>query len=219
MNVYVVGTVMANRLGLDPALKEGRATRPASIPRGTLKFSRSVAIPSMIMFHWWDRKPVHYLCTGAVMTESTIGRKVKQLGAITVPCPQAVTDYQRWMGGVDVHNQLRLQKYSLHTSAKFLKYYKSLFFGFVDLALVNSFLSHKEAAAIDDKPVMKRGASFGVLQKQLLQLKTEDFAGVVATPLSGSQKRQRTPIRVTHQLEQRDNWVTVSGVQKRRQLS
>uniref|UniRef100_H3H558 PiggyBac transposable element-derived protein domain-containing protein n=1 Tax=Phytophthora ramorum TaxID=164328 RepID=H3H558_PHYRM len=198
MNVYVVGTVMTNRLGLDPALEEGRTTRPASIPRGTFKFARSVAIPSMVMFHWWDRKPVHYLCTGAIITESTIGRKVKQLGAITVPCPQAVTDYQRWMGGVDVHDQLRLQK--------------SLFFGFVDLALVNAFLSHKEAAAMDGKPAMKRGVWFGVLQNQLLQLKSSDFAGVVATPLSGSQKRQRTHIRVTHQLEQRNDWVTVGGV-------
>ncbi|KAE8897493.1 hypothetical protein PF003_g18412 [Phytophthora fragariae] len=219
MIVYVVGTVMTDRLGLDPALKEGRATRPASIPRGTFMFARSVAIPSMVMFHWWDRNPVHYVCTGAVMTESTIGRKVKQLGAITVPCPQAVTDYQRWMGGVDVHDQLRLQKYSLQTSTKFLKYYKRLFLGFVDLALVNAFLSHKEAAAMTGKPAMKRGAWFGVLQNQLLQLKTEDFAGVVATPLSASQKRQRTPIRVTHQLEQRDDWVTVSGAQKRRQRS
>ncbi|KAE9006781.1 hypothetical protein PF011_g11430 [Phytophthora fragariae] len=76
-----------------------------------------------------------------------------------------------------------------------------------------------EAAAMTGKPAMKRGAWFGVLQNQLLQLKTEDFAGVVATPLSASQKRQRTPIRVTHQLEQRDDWVTVSGAQKRRQRS
>uniref|UniRef100_H3GSL0 PiggyBac transposable element-derived protein domain-containing protein n=1 Tax=Phytophthora ramorum TaxID=164328 RepID=H3GSL0_PHYRM len=182
MNVYVVGTVMSNRLCLDPALKEGRATRPASIPRGTFKFARSVAIPSTVMFHWWD----------------------------------PVTDYQRWMGGVDVHDQLRLQKYSLQTSTKFLKYYKSLFFGFVDIALVNAFLSHKEAAVMGCKPAMKRGAWFGVLQNQLLQLKAEDFAGVVATPLSGSQKRQRTHIRVTHQLEQRNDWVTVGGVQKRR---
>uniref|UniRef100_H3H636 PiggyBac transposable element-derived protein domain-containing protein n=1 Tax=Phytophthora ramorum TaxID=164328 RepID=H3H636_PHYRM len=185
-----------------------RATRLASIPRGTFKFARSVAIPSLVMFHWWDRKPVQYLCTGAIMTESTIGRKVKQLGAIAVACPQAVTDYQRWMGGVDVHDQLRLQKYSLQPVI-----------WLCDLALVNAFLSHKEAAAMDGKPVMKRGAWFGVHQNQLLQLKTEDFAGVVATPLSGSQKRQRTPIRVTHQLEQRNDWATVRGVQKRRQRS
>jgi hypothetical protein len=46
------------------------------------------------------------------MTQSTIVRSIKQVGAISVPCP-AVNDYQRWMGGVDVHDQLRLQKFSL----------------------------------------------------------------------------------------------------------
>ncbi|GMG17519.1 unnamed protein product [Phytophthora fragariaefolia] len=219
MNVYIIGTVMSNRLGLNPALKERRATRPVSIPRGSFKFARSVAIPSMVMFQWWDRKPVHYLCTGAVMSGSSINRSVKQVGPISVPCPEAVTNYQRWMGSVDVHDQLRLQKYSLQTSTKFIKYYKSLFFGFVDLSLVNAYISHKEAAAMAGKPAMKRGECFGVLQNQLLQLKATDFAGAVVTPPPGRQKRKRTPVRFTHQLEQCEDWVRVSGVQKRRQRS
>jgi hypothetical protein len=93
MNVYVIGTIMMNRLGNDKNVKERRQTRPAIIPRGTLTFSRSVAVPSMVAFHWWDPKPVHYLYTGAVMSDSTIGRKVKQVGAITVSCPSPV-NYQ-----------------------------------------------------------------------------------------------------------------------------
>lgn len=218
MNVYVIGTIMVNRLGLDKNLQVKRATRPANIPRGTFTFSRSVAIPSMIAFHWWDRKPVHYLCTGATMAPSTIERKVKQVGAITVPCPAAVNDYQGWMGGVDVHDQLRLQAYSLQTSTKFKKYYKSLFLGFVDLALVNAYISHTEAAKIAGIPAMKRREWYGVLQNQLLQLKAEDFTGVVATPPPSAQKRKRTP-RLTHVLEQCEDWVTVSNVQKRRQRS
>ncbi|GMF51785.1 unnamed protein product [Phytophthora fragariaefolia] len=76
-----------------------------------------------------------------------------------------------------------------------MKYYKSLFLGFVDLALVNAYISHKQTAKIIGTPPMKRGEWYGVLQNQLLQLKAEDFAG------------------------QSDDWVTVSGVQKRRQRS
>jgi hypothetical protein len=219
MNVYVLGTVMTNRIGYDNNVKEKRQVRPASIPRGTFTFSRSVAIPTMVAFHWWDRKPVHYLCTGAVMSESSIGRKVKQVGAITVPCPVPVTDYQRWMGGVDVHDQLRLQNYSLQTSTKFTKYYKSLFLGFVDLALVNAYISHKEAAKIAGTMAMKRAEWYSILQNQLLQLKAEDFAGVVVTPPTAIQKRKRSAVRLTHVLEQGEDWVTVSGVQKRRQRS
>ena len=99
MNVYVVGTIMTNRLGFPRIVVEKRATRPNSIERGTFSFSRSVAVPTMIVFHWWDRKPVHYLCTGSAMSASTINRNVKRVGQISVPCPSAVKDYQRWMGG------------------------------------------------------------------------------------------------------------------------
>ncbi|KAG6623498.1 uncharacterized protein IUM83_01970 [Phytophthora cinnamomi] len=132
----------------------------------------------------------------AVVSESSIYRIVKLVGPISVPCPEAVTNYQRWMGGVDVHDQVRLQKYSLQTSTKFIKYYKNLFFGFVDLALVNAYFSHKEAEAMAGKPALKR-----------------------ATPPPGRQKRVRAPVRFTHQLEQCEKWVTVSGMQKRRQRS
>ncbi|RLN90432.1 hypothetical protein BBJ28_00026354 [Nothophytophthora sp. Chile5] len=52
-----------------------------------------------------------------------------------------------------------------------------------------------------------------------LQIKPQDFAGVVATPTISSQKRKRAPVRHTHAPEQSEDWVTVSGVQKRRQRS
>ncbi|OWY98092.1 LOW QUALITY PROTEIN: hypothetical protein PHMEG_00031231 [Phytophthora megakarya] len=218
MNIYVVGTIMINRLGLDKNLKVTRATRSAHIPRGTFTFMRSVAISSMVAFHWWDHKPVHYLCTGAVMKASTIERKVKQIGGITVPCPAAVNNYQGWMGGGDVHDQLRLQAYSHQSSTKFKKYYKCLFLGFVDLALVNAYITHTEAAKIAGCPAMKRRELYGVLQNQLLQLKLETFTGVVATPLPTVQKRKRIP-RLTHVLEQNEDCMTAGNVQKRRQRS
>ncbi|GMF32224.1 unnamed protein product [Phytophthora fragariaefolia] len=75
MNVYVVGTVMTNCLGIDQNMKTKCKTRPASIPRGTFSFSRSIAIPNLLTYLWWDRKPVYYLCTGSVMMESSIERK------------------------------------------------------------------------------------------------------------------------------------------------
>eukprot|EP00644_Phytophthora_capsici_P001232 jgi/Phyca11/105171/e_gw1.10.790.1 len=68
MGIYVVGTIMSDRLGFDKAVKESRKTRPAAIPRGSFLFSRSTAVPTMVAFHWWDRKPVHFLCTGSAMT-------------------------------------------------------------------------------------------------------------------------------------------------------
>ncbi|KAK1936983.1 hypothetical protein P3T76_009761 [Phytophthora citrophthora] len=113
MNVYVVGTIMTSRLGYNKKLQSSSKTRPASIPHGSFSFLRSIAAPSMIAYVWWDRKPVYYLCTGAIMAESSIKRKLKKRGSVRVPCPSAVNNYQNWMSGVDVHDQLRLQSYSL----------------------------------------------------------------------------------------------------------
>ncbi|GMF53545.1 unnamed protein product [Phytophthora fragariaefolia] len=99
MNVYAVGTVMTNRLGIDQNIKTKCKSRPASIRRSTFTCSRSTAIPSLLTYIWWDRKPVYYLCAGSVMTGSSIERKVKRVGPMLVPCPPAVNDYQNWTGG------------------------------------------------------------------------------------------------------------------------
>jgi hypothetical protein len=84
------------------------------------------------------------------------------------------------------------------------------------MALVNAFITHKESAKITGSTPLKRAEWFAVLQNQLLQLKLEDFQDV-ETPTDP--KRKRSKLRPTHQLEQSDDWVVMSGVQKRRQRS
>ncbi|KAG6618509.1 uncharacterized protein IUM83_01177 [Phytophthora cinnamomi] len=170
MSVYIVGTIMTNRLGFSRNVRETRRTRPSSIPRGSFTFSRSVAVPSMVVFHWWDRKPVHYLCTGSAMAESTIKRNVKRVGPITVPCPSA-----------------------------------SLFLGFLDLAMVTAYLSHKEACKLNGTTAMKRGEWYSVLQNQLLQLKAQDFQGITVTPptRSGQETGLRKKTRRELQMDAR----------------
>jgi hypothetical protein len=59
-------------------------------------------------------------------------------------------------------------------------------------------------------PRIKRGKLFCVLQNQLLQLKLQDFAGMVTSTIA-SQKRKRSPVRHTHVLEQSEDFVTVRG--------
>jgi hypothetical protein len=44
------------------------------------------------------------------------------------------------MGGVDVHDQIRLQ-----LAVTFRKYYKAIFLGLIDMALVNAFIVFREA--------------------------------------------------------------------------
>ncbi|KAG6966079.1 hypothetical protein JG688_00006935 [Phytophthora aleatoria] len=47
------------------------------------------------------------------------------------------------MGGMDVHDQLRLQRYSLQRAVRFRKYCKPLVLGLIDLAIVNGYFVHK----------------------------------------------------------------------------
>ncbi|GMF33646.1 unnamed protein product [Phytophthora fragariaefolia] len=216
MSVYVIGTVMTNRLGFDRAVVAEHKTRPRSIERGSFKFSRSTAVPTMVACLSWDCKPVHYLATGVSMAEDRIQRNLKRLGQTTFKCPKLVTDYQRWMGGVDVHDQLRLQSSSIQLPFRFRKYYKSLFFGLLDLALVNAYITHKEASRLGGETPMKRYEWLNTLHKQLLQLKDEDFQNA-PTPSPLTRKRRR-PASSGHTLVQFDDWVIVKGgIQKRRQ--
>ncbi|ETL45592.1 hypothetical protein L916_04349, partial [Phytophthora nicotianae] len=69
----------------------------------------------------------------------------------TVSWPSVVCPYLQYMGGVDRHDQLRLQSYSIQMSCRFRKYYKGLFLELVDMALVNGYITHKCNAVKQNK--------------------------------------------------------------------
>ena len=79
------------------------------------------------------------------------------------------------MGGVDVHDQLRLQRYSIQRAIRMRKYYKTIFLGLVDLAMVNAFVVHPIAMQRRDKPVPTHAAFMRRLHIDLLNQTNEDF--------------------------------------------
>ncbi|GMG17649.1 unnamed protein product [Phytophthora fragariaefolia] len=91
-----------------------------------------------------DSKPVNLIATGCATTPTTVTRKEKGCAeSQVVPCPKLLADYHSGMGGVDRHDQLRLQRYSIQRCVAFKKYYRQLFFAFVVMAIVNGFIVHK----------------------------------------------------------------------------
>jgi hypothetical protein len=104
-----------------------------------------------------------------------VDRRVKGGAKVQVPAPRCVVDYQRWMGGVDIHDQLRLQRYSIQLSVVFRKYYKSIFLGLLDIALVNAYIVWKAHAQEQGLPVPKHHKFLETLQHQLLLLSPEDL--------------------------------------------
>jgi hypothetical protein len=102
-----------------------------------------------------------------------------------VPAPELVRDYHRWMGGVDVHDQLRMQRYSVQLSYKTRKYYKTLFLGLFDMALVNAFIVFRHHKKLNDnrpqgkKRPPKHYAFFEALLEQLLAVDSAEAYDII----------------------------------------
>ncbi|POM71752.1 LOW QUALITY PROTEIN: Hypothetical protein PHPALM_11641 [Phytophthora palmivora] len=165
-----------DKQGQDKNIKVKSETRPASIPRGYFACSRYVTIPMMIAFHY---KPVHYLCTDAVMTVSTIGRKV-HFGAMS--------SRSELLSALDgsmctINSAFKLTRGKLQPNSRS---------SFNDLALVNAHISHKETTKITGATAMT----------------SKKWYSVVPTPPPTHQKRKRTRVPLTHALELSENWVT-----------
>ncbi|KAG3035161.1 hypothetical protein PC121_g1878 [Phytophthora cactorum] len=124
---------------------------------------------------WWDNKPVELLATGASRAMGSCERRLRGGRTLTVPCPSLVLNYQKWVGGVDVHDQLRLQRYSLQMSVTFKKYYKTLFLDLVDMALVSAYTVHREAQTARGETVMRHSEFLVTLQAQPLDATADDF--------------------------------------------
>ncbi|KAF1784929.1 hypothetical protein GQ600_7895 [Phytophthora cactorum] len=101
----------------------------------------------------WDNRPVQLLSTGGSIDPDRVARREKSGEQAEVACPRILKNYQSFMGGVDVHGQFRLQRqvqlscmyrvcwrltriiHVTQLALKYKKYYKSLFLGFIDLAI------------------------------------------------------------------------------------
>ncbi|OWZ16488.1 LOW QUALITY PROTEIN: hypothetical protein PHMEG_0009714 [Phytophthora megakarya] len=213
MGFYCVGTIMTNRLGYCKDVIEKKKTRPANISRGSFKLAR------------W--------CLGGTPAQYTGGslaldRVVRQDGTThtEVPCPRVIEDYHTFMGGVDVHDQLRLQRYSLRRALRFRKYYKSLVLVLIDLAIVNGYIIHKAYHKNMESRPLTHVKYMIKLHLQLIQLQASDMYEWNAF---GAQLPEPEPTYVPlpvgadesseHAARQVDEWWNADTQAKRRQRS
>uniref|UniRef100_A0A3Q0RWA5 PiggyBac transposable element-derived protein domain-containing protein n=1 Tax=Amphilophus citrinellus TaxID=61819 RepID=A0A3Q0RWA5_AMPCI len=156
-SIWACGTIRKNRLGYPKTTDNALAPRA---PRGTIR---------------WLRTNV-FLCSTihTAHSSNTITRKVKDSsGRWTqkdIPIPLAIKEYNQCMEGVDVSDALIGYYQVLH---KTRKWYKTFFYHFLDIAVVNTFILHKELHTAKGQVPMCQKAFRETLADQLMQLYTQ----------------------------------------------
>ncbi|KAE9042638.1 hypothetical protein PR002_g3799 [Phytophthora rubi] len=194
-NVYSVGTILPSRAGFSDLLTEKNRNRPKTITRGTVRMGVAKALPQLGAMVWRDQKPVHVLATGASRAMLTCERRISggKGRTTTVSCSSMIRDYQTWMGGVDVHDQLRLQRYSLQLAVMFTKYYKTIALGMIDMAITNAYICQREARKAEGKPAAVHAKFLLELHAQLVAMTDADFADTMFSPGPATPTRELSP--------------------------
>ena len=95
-------------------------------------------------FCWIDKKPVYFVNNITHPREvTTVSRKQKDGTRKTLDCPQAVSLYNKYMGGVDMADAMR-RLYSCSRKSK-NKWYMRLFWFLVDTCVVNAYILQCES--------------------------------------------------------------------------
>ncbi|POM58893.1 LOW QUALITY PROTEIN: Hypothetical protein PHPALM_36399 [Phytophthora palmivora] len=212
--MYLTGTIQTVRSGYAKYIITKKKTRIVNkqkvmVPsQGTTKLAENKRFPQLTAVMWMDRLPVHMLSTGGSRRPSTVSMyasslrgefvypKVRRVhGDIkAVPAPELVRDYHRWMG-VDVHDQLRMQRYNVQLAYKTRKYYKTLFLGLYDMALVNAFIVHRYFRKVNNKRPPKHFAFLETLMEQLLAVDSPVAFDSIERATSAKERTAASPAR------------------------
>ncbi|XP_031435713.1 piggyBac transposable element-derived protein 4-like isoform X1 [Clupea harengus] len=142
-------------------------------PRGTYRWIRD---GPLLYVEWMDARQVSVCSTiHAVYTGDAAKRRVKSRQGVcssqSFPCPSPVVEYNKFMGGVYLSDQLIQYYTAQHTT---VKWYRKLFLHFLDIAATNAYLLHKELMQNMQKNSMTHKAFMEELIAQLcgVSLKT-----------------------------------------------
>lgn len=99
-----------------------------------------------------------------------------------------------------------LYKYSLQLAIKYKKYYKSLFLGLVDLAVINAYIVYNARRAADGMKKLSHVKFLKKLHLQLCQLRDEDWHALLNNTDSTPSKKSTKSSSTGHNRVQNDKW-------------
>lgn len=103
---YVIGTIMTNHVAFCKDMVDKRKTRPADITQDTYTVATSTELLAMKAVSWWDNEPVHLLSVGGISGFERVTQRENGVQTEVV-CPRVRKDYQTFMRGVAMRDQLR----------------------------------------------------------------------------------------------------------------
>lgn len=143
------GAYKDTRIGV-PKTKRNALTRKS--PRGSIRWIREGAL---VFIKWMDSKEVSVCSTlHTARSGDTVKRACKVGGkrqAVEVPVPSAIKDYNHYMGGVNLSEQ-PIGSYSSRRRSR--KWYVTVLHHFIDIAVADSFIVHKELCSrLEQQPL------------------------------------------------------------------
>ncbi|KAF0721641.1 hypothetical protein Ae201684_019013 [Aphanomyces euteiches] len=136
MGLYCRGTVRSNRAH-NPRFGMFDKKQIKSVMRGSSLVSVATSL-GIIAVSWLDGTVVNMLSTADATTKSFVHRRI---GSQTIQqeCLSLVGLYNKYMQGVDRHDQLR-ERFSIASGASFKQWYKKLGFALIDIAITNLYV-------------------------------------------------------------------------------
>lgn len=161
MKTNVCGTARMNRKQMPQELKSQQLQKGEAVVFSTR---------DMAAIKWKDKKDVVLLTTMHGLDFAETGKINRYTGQRSLK-PTAIIDYNQYMGGVDVGDQM-LSKF--HTMRRNKKAYKKIFFYFIDMMLLNSYIifkNHKKDRAFH---VYKQLLAEEIIHKYLPNIKVKE---------------------------------------------
>ena len=178
MGIYATGTVRANRKNM-PVLKHDKETKRgehdwfSSNHLSAIKWMDNMSV--ILLFNYFNPKE-----------KQQIERRVKgSQDKVKVTCPSGIQEYNQFMGGLDLSNQMKVI-YEVDRRSKF-RFYLRVFFDFLDIAIVNSKIVYNK---IESAPSLSSlDFRYSIAQPMIRKFSSRKRA----VPLSRPSQRSRGP--------------------------